>query len=88
VTAEELKAVVLAVLKRVAPEIDEASVRPDVSLREQLDLDSMDFLHVMLALHKRLGVDIPEADYPKLMTIEGTVAYLASKKAVDSGAEG
>ena len=52
---------------------------PDDGLREQLDLDSMDFLNVVIGLHEALGVDIPEVDYPKLFTMNGAVAYLKEK---------
>jgi len=77
VTQEELRNVVVQALTRVAPEIDPASVRPGVNVRDQFDLDSMDFLNFVVALHDRLGLDIPEVDYPKLMTLDGAVAYLA-----------
>ena len=76
-TQEELRNVVVHALTRVAPEIDPATVRPGVSFRDQLDLDSIDFLNFVLALHDRLGLDIAEVDYPKLMTLDGAVAYLA-----------
>jgi acyl carrier protein len=77
VTQDELREVVVQALTGVAPEIDPASVRPGVSFRDQLDLDSMDFLNFVLALHDRLGLDIPEVDYPKLTTLDDAVAYLA-----------
>jgi acyl carrier protein len=76
---DELRNVVLEELTRIAPEIDAASIAPDASFREELDLDSMDFLNFVLALHARLGVDIPEIDYPKLSTLADAVAYLASR---------
>ena len=78
VTETEIKEVVVAALKRIAPEIDPASIRPGVGLRDELDLDSMDFLNFVLALHERLGVDIPESDYPRLYTLDGAIAYLSS----------
>jgi acyl carrier protein len=65
----------------VAPEIDPASIHSGVSFRDELDLGSMDFLNFMLALHERVGVEIPEVDYPKLYTFDRAVAYLASKVA-------
>ena len=79
-TPEELRSVVLDVLKRIAPEIDTAAVQGAVDFREQLDLDSMDVLNFVVALHERLGIDIPERDYPRLATLDGAVAYLASKR--------
>jgi len=45
-------------------------------LRDAIDLDSMDFLNFVIALHERTGVDIPEADYPRLRTLDGAIAYL------------
>jgi acyl carrier protein len=78
-TPDDIKRVVLDVLTRIAPEVDPASIQSGISFRDQLDLDSMDFLNFVLALHDRLGVDIPEADYPRLYTLGGAVAYLASK---------
>jgi acyl carrier protein len=79
VNTEELKPIVLAALSDVAPELDAATLDPKRDLRDQLDLDSMDFLNFVVGLHKALGVDIPEADYRKLGTLEACVAYLAAK---------
>lgn len=78
--ADELRAVVLRVLGDIAPEADLASLRPDLPLREQLDLDSMDILNFVVGLHAALGVEIPEADYPKLATLDACVEYLASRR--------
>ncbi|MFN3657241.1 MAG: acyl carrier protein [Pseudolabrys sp.] len=68
-------------LNNIAPEIDMASVDPKADLREAMDIDSMDFLNFITAVHHRLGVDIPELDYPKLVTFAGAVAYLEAKLA-------
>lgn len=78
-TREEIRSVVTEVLCRIAPEIDPAHVDPSVHLREELDLDSMDFLRFVVALHERLAIDIPEADYPRLSTLDATVAYVAGR---------
>ena len=78
-TPEELKLVIIEALTRIAPEIDPASIESRASVRDQLDLDSMDFLNFVLALHDRLRIDIPEADYPRLSTLDGAAAYLAAK---------
>lgn len=77
-TGDEIRATVLRVLGEIAPEADLAALRPDVDLRTQLDLDSMDVLNFVVALHETLRVDIPEADYPKYATLEGCVRELAS----------
>jgi len=78
-TASEIRAIVIDAVRRVAPEVDPAAMTGSVHLRDDLDLDSMDFLNVMLALHERLHVDIPEADYAHLYTLDGAVAYLADR---------
>ena len=75
----DIRKVVIEELTRIAPEIDPASIQPSVNFRDQLDLDSMDFLNFVLALHGRLRVEIPEADYARLSTLDGVVAYVASK---------
>lgn len=76
-----IRAAVLAQLARIAPEVDPASLRGDVSLREQADIDSMDFLNLVIGLSASLGVEVPEADYPSLATLDGCVAYLAARGA-------
>jgi len=73
---EDLKTVILETLAEVAPEIDTSAVDPKIELREQFDLDSMDMLNFVIGLHGRLGIDIPEADYPQLDTLEGAIRYL------------
>ena len=78
--ADELRAAVLRVLGDIAPEADLASLRPDIAFREQLDLDSMVLLNFVVGLHGALGVEIPEADYPKLATLDACVEYLASRR--------
>jgi acyl carrier protein len=78
-TPDDVRRIVFEALTRIAPEIDAASLRQDQPLRDQLDLDSMDFLNFVVALHVRLGVDIPEVDYPRLQTLDGVVTYLAAK---------
>jgi acetyltransferase len=76
----ELRSAVLAALASIAPDIDVQSLRPDQPLREQLDLDSMDWLNVVTALHDRLAIDIPESDYDKVATLDGIVAYLGAAR--------
>lgn len=78
-TDADIRAAIRDELARLAPEIDFETLDPGVDIREQADLDSMDFLNLVTALHQRLGVDIPDADAPRLATIEGAVAYLARK---------
>jgi acyl carrier protein len=78
--AAEVRAAVLRALGDIAPEADFASLKPDVPLRDQLDLDSMDILNLVTALHAALGVEIPEADYPRLTTLDACVEYLDARK--------
>ena len=74
----DIRAAIVEELGNIAPEADLAIVDPAADLREALDIDSMDFLNFVIALHRRLGVDIPEIDYPKLITIDGAMAYLTA----------
>lgn len=76
-TPEAIRAVVVAILRGIAPETDAARIRQDADLREELDIDSMDFLRFAVELEKRLGVVVPEVDYPRVRTIDGCVAYVA-----------
>lgn len=55
-------------ISSIAPELDPATLHPDEPLREQIDLDSFDFLNVLIALHERLGVEVPEKDYADVQT--------------------
>ena len=74
-----IRAVLHEELNNIAPEVNLATIDPAADLREALDIDSMDFLNFIIAVHHRLGVDIPELDYPKLVTLNGAVAYLTAK---------
>lgn len=80
-TDDTLQQTVLRVLGTVAPEAELDGIDPDASFRDQLDIDSMDFLNFVIALHEELGVDIPETDYPKLSSLGGAVDYLQAKRA-------
>lgn len=77
----EIRAAIREELARLAPEIDFEALDPAVDLREQADLDSMDFLNLITALHQRLGVDIPDSDAQKLATLDGAIAYLGAGSA-------
>ncbi len=78
-TDEEIAAAFVEELTRIAPDIDPATVGPDAHLQRDLEIDSMDFLNLVTALHMRLGVDIPEADYPQIATRRLATGYLAKK---------
>lgn len=77
-TKDEIRGVVLRVLGQIAPEANLSTLKPNLRLRDQLDLDSMDVLNFVIGLHKELGVEIPEADYSKLATVDSCVAYLGT----------
>lgn len=79
-TTDEIKQTVLRALARIAPEVEAATLKPDVSFREQIDLDSMDFLNFVIALDKEFNVQAPESAYPQLATLNGCVAYLAQRR--------
>jgi acyl carrier protein len=76
----EIEAALEQAIHRIAPEADLAAVDRDSDFREQIDIDSFDFLNVVIGLHEALGVDIPESDYPKLTTINSAVTYLETAK--------
>jgi acyl carrier protein len=75
----DIRAILQEELGNIAPEMDLHKLDPSADLREALDIDSMDFLNFVIALHRRVGIDIPELDYPKLVTLDGAVGYLAAK---------
>ena len=75
----ELKSRVIAIIQSIAPEVEGDMLRPDQALRRQVDLDSMDWLGFLVGLHRRLGVDIPETDYAKLVTLDDLLEYLAAR---------
>lgn len=78
-TGTDFRAGYLEELTRVAPDIDAETVENDEHIQDDLDLDSMDVLNLVTALHKRFGIDIPEADYPQIATVSQAVAYLSQK---------
>ena len=73
----EIKEAILDILENIAPDEDLTGLVDDVPLREQLELDSMDFLDIVMELRKRYRVQVPEDDYVELATIDSTVNYLA-----------
>jgi acyl carrier protein len=80
-TREQIRESILATLQRIAPEVDPRAIRGDESLRDQVDLDSMDVLNLMIGLSEKLGIDIPESDYGRMTTLDGAVAYLEARTA-------
>jgi acyl carrier protein len=80
-TETEIRAVVLRSLGDIAPEADLTALDPDARIRDELDIDSMDALNFLIAIDAELGIDIPEADYPRMATINAIVDYLSKKQA-------
>ena len=78
-TQEEVKQIVLDIIAEIAPDEDLSAVKPDVRLREQLDLDSMDFLDIVMELRKQHGIEVPEDDYSKLASLDSCAEYLTPK---------
>ena len=76
---EELATRLLALLTGIAPDVDPASVIPGIDFRDQFDFDSMDTLNFAVALHRELGVDVPEADYSRLASLDKCVEYLGPR---------
>ena len=76
-TEDEIRVRVIKTLSGIVPELDPGALEPAVSLRDQLDIDSMDFLNFLIALHQEFGVDVPESDAGKLATVDACVEYLA-----------
>jgi acyl carrier protein len=74
--AEEIRAMILAVIHEIVPDEDLSNLKPDVRIRDQIEMDSMDFLDIIMELRKRYGITVPEDDYIKLSTLNGSVAYL------------
>jgi len=79
-TRDEIRQAVVRVLRDVAPEVRPDAIDPSADLRDTLDLDSVDFMNFVVGLHAALGVDVPEADYPKLASLDDCVRYLAAKR--------
>jgi acyl carrier protein len=75
-TIEEIKTALLDIIQDIDDEADLENLKPEESLRDQLDLDSMDFLDIVMELRKRYKIQIPEADYPELATLDSCINYL------------
>ncbi len=78
-TASEVRQIVLDIIADIAPDEDTTSLDDAKSLREQLDLDSMDFLDIVMELRKRHKVEVPQEDYPRLASLASCVEYLSPK---------
>ena len=78
-TKDECKKVVLDIIADIAPDEDLSNVKPEVRLRDQMQLDSMDFLDIVMELRKRHGIEVPEKDYQQLASLDSCADYLTPK---------
>lgn len=78
-TQDEIKNEILDIIAEIAPDEDLTQLKEDVRLRDQIELDSMDFLDIVMELRKRHKVDVPESDYMELATLKGCMNYLEPK---------
>jgi acyl carrier protein len=85
-STDEIKTAIFRTLGRIAPEADFEALDPDTEFRDQLDIDSFDFLTFVIGLNEALGVEIPETDYPRLSTLNSALAYLEDALAAASPA--
>ena len=78
-TPENVKEIVINIINEIAPDEDTANLKPEINLRDQMDLDSMDFLDIVMELRKQHGIEVPEEDYPKLASLDSCAQYLTPK---------
>ena len=78
-TKDECKKAVVDIIADIAPDEDLSNLKPDVRLRDQVQLDSMDFLDIVMELRKRYGLEVPEADYGHLASLDSSAEYLTPK---------
>lgn len=75
----DTREIVLAAITKVAPNVDPATLPGDVDFREEADLDSMDFIGILTAVHAATGIEVPEIDYPLITTVDAFAAYLSTR---------
>ncbi len=76
---QQLRTTVITILQTIAPEVEEGDLQDERPLRQQVDLDSMDWLNFLIGLDEALKVDIPESDYGRLVTLADVLDYLQEK---------
>jgi acyl carrier protein len=80
-TASQIRAIILEVIGQILPDEDLSKLKGDVRIRDQVEMDSMDFLDIIMELRKRYGIEVPEEDYVNLATLDSAVAYLEPRMA-------
>ena len=83
---QQVREIILGIIAMVAPDADLSNVKGDVRLRDQLEMDSMDFLDIVMELRKRYKIEVPKEDYPELATLDSCVSYLTPKFATVTSA--
>ncbi|MFU8847447.1 MAG: acyl carrier protein [Opitutales bacterium] len=78
-TEDQVKQIVIDIINEIAPDEDTSALKSEIALREQMDLDSMDFLDIVMELRKQHNIEVPEADYPQLASLDSCAAYLTPK---------
>ena len=78
-TPEQVKQIVIDIINEIAPDEDTSNLKSEVNLRDQMDLESMDFLDIVMELRKQHGIEVPEEDYPKLASLDSCADYLTPK---------
>ena len=78
-TKDACKKLVIDIISDIAPDEDLSAIKPEIRLRDQLQLDSMDFLDIVMELRKRHGIEVPETDYGQLASLESCAEYLTPK---------
>ena len=78
-TPEQVKQIVIDIINEIAPDEDTSNLKAEVNLRDQMDLDSMDFLDIVMELRKQHGIEVPEEDYPQLASLDSCADYLTPK---------
>jgi acyl carrier protein len=78
-TEDQVKQIVIDIINEIAPDEDTTDLKSEVNLRDQMDLDSMDFLDIVMELRKQHGIEVPEEDYPKLASLDSCAEYLTPK---------
>ncbi|MGJ8653679.1 MAG: acyl carrier protein [Opitutaceae bacterium] len=78
-TEDQVKQIVIDIIDEIAPDEDTSNIKPEVNLRDQMDLDSMDFLDIVMELRKQHNIEVPEEDYPQLASLDSCAAYLTPK---------
>jgi acyl carrier protein len=79
ISNEQIQETIITLLQQIAPEADYDALDPQANLQEALDIDSFDFLNLLIELHKVVGVQVPESDYRQVLSLQSMVAYITAR---------